>query len=132
MVRHPLVPPAESSPGGFLDDGMLVIVSGEAPDRVQAGEPGDGGEHDFPALAPAQEPGTAEPADCPQMFGDLRFVVTLVSVSGRLRRPSAPYPRIICSSFHGALRRPGRNMAGVARSALTPPICRNDLISVSE
>jgi hypothetical protein len=25
MVRHPLVPPAESSLGGFLDDGMRLL-----------------------------------------------------------------------------------------------------------
>src|SRR5580704_7805523 len=93
MMRHPLVPPAERRPGGSLYDGLSVIVSCKAADGVQAGEPGDGGEHDFFALVPAQKPGAAEAVDCPQVFADLGFVMTLVAVSGRLRRPSAPYPR---------------------------------------
>jgi hypothetical protein len=36
MVRHPLVPAAQCVPGGVLDDGPLIIVSGEAADSVQA------------------------------------------------------------------------------------------------
>ena len=38
MARDPLVPPAERRPGGFPDHGLLAVVSGKAPDRVQAGE----------------------------------------------------------------------------------------------
>src|ERR1700730_3360061 len=93
MVRHPLVPPAERRPGSFPYDGLSVIVSSKAADGVQGGEPRDGGEHDFFALVPAQKPGAAEAADCAQVFADLGFVVTLVAVSGRPRRPPAPYPR---------------------------------------
>lgn len=131
VVRHPLVPPVESPPGGLLDDGMLVIVPGEPPDRVQAGEPGDGGEHGFAAVAPAQEPGTAEPADRPQMFADLRFAVTLVIVSSRLRRPSAPYPRSYAPHSPGPLRRPECNIAGVGQVSFNVQSCRRERSSLT-
>src|SRR5690242_3344217 len=42
-----LVPVAQGLPGCVLDDGLLVVVSGETADGVQAGEERDGGEHDF-------------------------------------------------------------------------------------
>ena len=38
MVRDPLVPTAQGPAGGLLDDGLFVIVPGEAADGVQAGK----------------------------------------------------------------------------------------------
>ena len=93
MVGDPLIPPAERLPGGFLDHGLLVIVSGETPHRVHVGEPRDGGEHHLLALVPAQQPGAAEAIDGLQVLADLGFVVTPLVIGGHPRRPSAPYPR---------------------------------------
>ena len=61
--------------------------------RVHAGEPRDGGEHDLLAFIPAEQLGAAEAIDGPQVLADLGFVVMLVVIGGRPRRPSAPYPR---------------------------------------
>lgn len=109
IVRDPFVPPAERLPSGILNDGQLVIVSGKAPGSIQAGEPGDGREHDFPAVIPAQKPGPAEAIDRPQVLADLGFVVTLVVVSGRLRRPiRAISARSYAPHFARLWRRPGR------------------------
>src|SRR5262245_45988772 len=93
MVGDPVIPPAERLPGGFLDHGPLVVVSGKAPHRGDAGEPRDGGEHDLLALVPAQQPGAAEAIDGPQVLAHLGFVMMLVVIGGRPRRPSAPNPR---------------------------------------
>ncbi|HEY5016788.1 MAG TPA: rhodanese-like domain-containing protein, partial [Streptosporangiaceae bacterium] len=51
---------------------------------------GDGGEHDFLAVLPAQEAGTAEAADGLQMVADLSFVMMLVVIGGARRCPAAP------------------------------------------
>src|SRR5690348_2167165 len=93
MVGDPLIPPAECPPGRFLDHGLLVIVPGETAHRAHAGEPRDGGEQDLLALVPAEQLGAAEAIDALQVRADLGFVMALVVIGGRPRRPSAPYPR---------------------------------------
>src|SRR5215475_3408903 len=93
MVRDPFVPAAQRSPGSVLDDGLFVVVSGEAADGVQAGEERDGGEHDLLAILLAQQAGTAESADRTQVLADLGFVMTPIVVGSGQRRPAAPYPR---------------------------------------
>src|ERR1700751_3208046 len=97
-MRDPRGPAAQRLPGGFLDDGQFVIVSGEAADSVQAGEERDRGEHDLRAIVPAQQAGTAKAADCAQVPADLSFVVTLIVIGGGQRRPSTPYARDHLSS----------------------------------
>ena len=57
----------------------------------QAGEERDRGEHDFRAIVPAQQAGTAKAADCAQVPADLSFVMTLIVIGGGQRRPSTPY-----------------------------------------
>jgi hypothetical protein len=99
MVGDPLVPSAQCPPGALLDDGPLIVVSRKCPDRVQAGEARDRGEHDLLAILPAQQAGAAKTADGPQMAADLRFEMTLVIAGSGLRRPSAPDPRDHSPSF---------------------------------
>jgi hypothetical protein len=66
-----LVPPAQRLPGGFLDDGLLVVVSGKGPDCIQAGKACNGGEHHLLAVFAAQEAGAAETGNCPKIVSDL-------------------------------------------------------------
>src|SRR5580704_9990086 len=83
-----LVPAAQRLPGGFLDDGLLVIVAGKSADGVQAGEERNGGEQDLLAILAAQEAGAAKAADRTQMPADLRFEMTLIVISGSRGRPT--------------------------------------------
>src|SRR5262249_18748441 len=123
MVGDPLIPPTERPPGGFLDHGLLVIVSGETPHRVHAGEPCDGGEHDLLAFVPAQQPGAAETVDAPQILADLVSVVPLVVAGGRPRRPSAPYPRDHLTLIPPVLdQAPDDNIPSPARPPARPAI----------
>src|SRR5260370_25803772 len=92
MVRHALVPAAQRVPGGVLDDGPLVIVSGEATDGVQAGEERDRGEHDLLAVFLAQQAGAAESADRPQVLAGLAPRIALIVTRAGKRRPAPPYP----------------------------------------
>jgi BirA family biotin operon repressor/biotin-[acetyl-CoA-carboxylase] ligase len=93
VVRDLLVPAAERCPGGVLDHRPLVVVPREPANRVQVREPGDGRKGDLPAFDPAQQLGTAEPAERRQMLPDLCLVVTLVIVSPSRCRPPTPNPR---------------------------------------
>src|ERR1022692_4826850 len=52
VVGGSLIPSAEYLPGSLLDDGPLVVVSREGPDRIQAREVGDGGETWLPGCPP--------------------------------------------------------------------------------
>jgi hypothetical protein len=85
IVRDLLIPPAERLSSGFLEHGLLAIVSGKVTDRVQPREPGNGGERDFPALVSVQQPGAAEAVDRPQVLADLGLMRLRIS-SGLLAR----------------------------------------------
>ena len=93
VVRDTLVPAAEGCPGGVLNYRALVVVPREPANRVQVGEPGNGGEGDLPAFVPAQQLGAAEPVHRRQVLANLCLVVTLIVVSPSRWRPPAPNPR---------------------------------------
>src|SRR6185312_10849404 len=118
MVGDALVPAAQRRPGRFLHDRPLIVGPGEAADRVEAGEPGDGGERDLAVLVPPQELRAAEPADRPQVLADFALVMPLVVTSPFRGRPAPPDPRdhdlivssgvnrgtVVEESWHGVLR----------------------------
>src|SRR5712664_4094693 len=59
MVGDAFVPVAQGPAGLCLYDGDLVVIPGKGTDRVQAGEEGDGGEHDLVAIVATKQAGAA-------------------------------------------------------------------------
>jgi hypothetical protein len=41
VVSDPFIPPAQRPTGGFLDDGLLIVLAHKAPDSINSGEERD-------------------------------------------------------------------------------------------
>lgn len=119
VVRDLVVPAGEGRLGGGLDDRPLVVVAGEAADRVQVGEPGDRGEGDFAVLVAAQQLSAEEAGDRPQVLADFGFVVALVVGGPFSGRPATPDPRD--HEAHSSRNAPLRQAARHARAPSAAP-----------